>query len=212
MTGITMFSDDIRRAVERSFNEHDRSAAFEALSAARPAEHAGLLFRANGDAKLLKTLVELFDWRDFRDEYAKLDDEEIIRRREALGLWFSTHAEVRQMQAKRFEEEIFAFVAQATDFPRDQLTISTQLQRDLGIESADGTHFIQSFAKRFRVDLRGFNADDYFSPKLGEHPVSNFLQQIFRRGVSSVKTPITIGLLVKVANQLKWVSPTTDAS
>lgn len=209
---MTMFSDDIRRAVERSFDEPDRNTVFEALSTMRPAEHGGLLFRAIGDVNRLKEIVQFFDWRDFTDEYEKLTDDEIIRRREVLGLWFLTHAERRQMEAKWFEEEVFAFVARSANFPRDQLAISTQLRRDLGIDGTDGIHFIQSFAERFTVDLRGFNADDYFSPKMGEHPVSDFLKQVFRRRATSVKSPITIEVLLKVANQKKWASPMADAS
>lgn len=204
MSGVMTFSDEIRQAVERSFSESDRDAVFEALATMRPADHVGLLFQAFGNLERLNGLVKYYDWRDFSSWLEEAKDDEIIRRRERLGLSLPTHAETRQMRAKQFEEEVIGFIARSLDFPSNDLAMSTQLQRDLGINGSAGTQFIQSFAEQFKVDLRSFNTIDYFESNLGEHPVSDFVKQLLGRGRQSQKLPITIESLVQTAVKKTW--------
>lgn len=206
MIGVTTISDEIRRAVERSFHESDRDAAFEVLATMRPANHAGLLFQAFGDLGRLIDLVKHYDWRDFSSWFEDAKDDEIIRRRERLGLSLPTHAERRQMRAKEFEEEVIGFIARSLDFPRDELRKSTRLQSDLGINGSAAVEFVHSFAKQFQVDLRSFNADDYFVSNVGEHPVSDFLKETFGGRAQPSKLPITIGSLIRAANEKTWRS------
>ena len=205
MNGVSALSDEVRQAVERSFSESEHDAVFEALATMRPADHEGLLFQAFGDLARLNILVKYYDWRDFSDWLEKTKDEEIIRRRERLGLSLPTHAEKRKMREKQFEEEVIGFIARSIDFPRNDLAMSTQLQRDLGINGSAGAQFIRSFAEQFKVDLRNFNIADYFESNLGEHPVSDFIKQLLGRGGQSQKLPITIESLIQAAVKQAWM-------
>ena len=176
----------------------------------RPADHPGLLFQAFGDLERLNVLVKYYDWRDFRCWFERATDDEIIDRRERLGLSLPTHAEERQLRAKWFEIEVIGFIARSLDFPRDDLTMATQLQRDLGIKGSAGLQFVRSFAERFTIDLRNFTADDYFAPNVGEHPVADLVNQVFGRRMTSSKLPITIASLIQAAVEKTWRSTTVE--
>jgi acyl carrier protein len=58
------------------------------------------------------------------------------------------------------------------------------LETDLGVTGIDAEKFILAFARRFNVDIRNFNIDDYFEPEVS-----------FFRFRKRVKAGLTIGML-----------------
>ena len=63
------------------------------------------------------------------------------------------------------DDSIMDFVSEVTGVKRGRLTSASTLLGDLGIDGADGWELIESFGKRFQVDLAHFQADRHFGPE-----------------------------------------------
>ncbi len=90
-------------------------------------------------------------------------------------------------------DEIIRFVARQIGEPESQLSLETRLLQDLGVAGDDAQLLFASFAKRFGVDLTGFNLNDHFP--------CEYLW--FSRGPDYV--PVTVGDLLGAAEAKKWL-------
>ena len=63
------------------------------------------------------------------------------------------------------DDSVMDFVAEFTGVKRRRLTSNSTLLGDLGVDGADGWELIESFGKRFQVDLSRFQADRHFGPE-----------------------------------------------
>jgi len=87
-----------------------------------------------------------------------------------------------------------------------ELTLTTQVERDLGITGDDAEIFIQKFAATFSVDMTGFQFNKYFGSEGGFLPaiLIEALLAWLRRKPFNNRVPITIGDLVLAAETGKW--------
>src|SRR5260370_34599317 len=63
------------------------------------------------------------------------------------------------------DDSVMDFVSEFTGVKHPRLTASATLFGDLGVDGADGEDLIESFGKRFQVDLSQFRADRHFGPE-----------------------------------------------
>lgn len=63
------------------------------------------------------------------------------------------------------DESVMDFVAEFTGAKRQQLTPSSTLYGDLGVEGADGWELIEAFGQKFQVDLSAFRPERHFQPE-----------------------------------------------
>lgn len=94
-----------------------------------------------------------------------------------------------------------------------QITESTSLNYDFKISGLDGLEFMETFADKFHVDLRGFDWVEFFGKEGVSVPFSCIFDVIkrfvFKSSAKSVVhfPELTLGHLVVCANHGKWVSP-----
>jgi hypothetical protein len=63
------------------------------------------------------------------------------------------------------DDSVMDFVSVSIGVKRSRLTPASTLLGDLGVDGADGWELIESFGKKFQVDLSGFHADRHFGPE-----------------------------------------------
>src|SRR6266852_3783230 len=65
------------------------------------------------------------------------------------------------------EDRVYALVAEERAVKREELTPTSTLSHDLGMEGDDAVEFFERFAKEFSVDLKQLGEDwrAYFSPE-----------------------------------------------
>lgn len=79
--------------------------------------------------------------------------------------------------------ELVSFIREETGEFKMDISVSTQIEDDLGVTGGEGVELIIKFAKRFNVDITSFEFDQYF------HPEPNLFNT--RRTIK----PLTIGQL-----------------
>lgn len=67
--------------------------------------------------------------------------------------------------------EIVDFIHVELGIARERLHPELRLAQDLGVDGADGLEFVEDFARRFRVDLTGFEPTQYFGPEAAANPM-----------------------------------------
>jgi acyl carrier protein len=104
------------------------------------------------------------------------------------------------------EEEVTRFVAEELGVRSGNLTPTTRLQHDLGVDGADGWEFMEAFGVRFGVDIGEFRAGLHFGPEAGCNPVVYLFLCLFRPQRLRF-IPITVGDLVAAARSKQWTTP-----
>lgn len=97
-------------------------------------------------------------------------------------------------------ERVISFVKAETR-TRKELTLSTDILRDLGVDGDDARELMARFGSEFSVDMSSFNSIDYFGAE--GFGLLQFLGSVIgRRG----KSPIMLGHLVRVAESRTWTN------
>ncbi|MFB6447393.1 DUF5958 family protein [Bradyrhizobium tunisiense] len=96
-------------------------------------------------------------------------------------------------------ESLLSFV-RAETLTRRQITLATDIARDLGVDGDDAHEFICRFADQFKVDMSEFDFDRYFGGE-GFDLVGLIKSVIAER---STKAPMTVELLFVSAKQRRW--------
>lgn len=116
---------------------------------------------------------------------------------------------VDQPRSGPLVQEVAAFVAEFIGVDRHQLRLRTTIFGDLGVDGEDAAELMERFARRFHVDLTGYDHWRYFGPE-GFNPVATLwvaLRQLV--GLSSEeaagKDPLTIQDLVAAARTGRWL-------
>jgi acyl carrier protein len=97
-------------------------------------------------------------------------------------------------------EDIVEFVAKQVGVDRERLRPDTTLQQ-LGLDGDDAAEFMTAFARRFGLDLRGFNFRNHFGPEAAFNPVVWLGWKLIGR---KTFTPIHISDLVGAAETKGW--------
>lgn len=63
------------------------------------------------------------------------------------------------------DSSVMDFVAESTGVKRQRLSPASTLFGDLGVDGADGWELIETFGRRFQVDMSAFRVDRYFGPE-----------------------------------------------
>lgn len=116
--------------------------------------------------------------------------------------------------------KVVAFVADQVGHNVDQLTLTTSLFGDLGVDGDDGFYLMNAFATTFNVDMREFRLRDHFGIETPFDPISLLfvlLRHVWRCGGSTPEeragvAPIRIADLVAAARRKKWHRPTQDGN
>jgi hypothetical protein len=208
MSSKVPLSDAVLRAVDRSFADADRSRVRDALSSIESQwTREALLILANGDVGRFFELVDWhnYDWREIPARLQGSDDgiseEELIRRREALGLSL-----VRGRCEAHFEDvqkRVLDFVAAKLLWPVARLNGEIRLQGDLGLAGSDGAKFMAVFGAKFQVDMSAFKPEHHFAAKPGEGSFWGLLARLCMRKVPSI-IQITIDDLIRAADERRW--------
>lgn len=103
-------------------------------------------------------------------------------------------------------ESLLAFVGAET-LTRQQITLATDIARDLGVDGDDAREFIRRFAGRFSVDMSAFDFAMYFGGE-GFDPIA--LMKSFLAG-RRTKVPMTVGRLLEAAKERRWPRDSRDA-
>ena len=109
------------------------------------------------------------------------------------------------------DESVLEFVAEFTGAELKQLTSTSTLLGDLGVDGDDGYELIQNFGEKFKVDLSSFEGNRHFGPEAGCFPPL-FLWQLVRMAFRTHETPeeqagldpIRIADLIEAAKKKAW--------
>jgi hypothetical protein len=214
-------TDRIRGAVDRAFASADRQRILDALSsgAISECEREALLVLSFGNTEVLFTLLDHADFRDtwllerehdrkirFHNgvEVRGIGEHENLRRRCELGLPLPIPDEI--VHRESLADAVRQFVAAELLFPVEQLTESTELQRDLGLGGTEGERFIRRFGAKFKVDLRAFDVSVYFQQRAGESLWRDVRSLVFRVADKPV-VAITIRELLDAIDRGRWTMP-----
>jgi hypothetical protein len=108
---------------------------------------------------------------------------------------------------------VMDFVSEFVGVKRSRLTLTSTLLGDLGVDGADGWELIESFGKKFQVDLSGFRADRHFGPEgLPIYALFVWLWRFVSWPFCRSQTPedrarlkpIQIGDLIAAARDRRW--------
>ena len=99
--------------------------------------------------------------------------------------------------------QVIQFVAEWTAVPVSQVREETRLGEDLGLDGDDAGEFMVEFARRFHVDLTGFEFSRHFGPEAGWCPFFSLYFLIRGSGLE----PITVGELGETAEKRAWIGP-----
>ena len=100
---------------------------------------------------------------------------------------------------------VLAFVAESTGVAPGQVTLSSRLAQDLGLDGDDAVEFMEAFKSHFGVDLSAFEFRRHFGPEAAFSP----LHWLFWLVVPSRRphlTPITVQNLCDAAETKRWKS------
>jgi hypothetical protein len=113
------------------------------------------------------------------------------------------------------QEQVIAFVSTQMGEPSENLTLTTRLNHDLGLEGDDAEWFLLDFSKRFKVDFADFDFSNYFLP---ENPLKTLflflpsLRALLKAPLpeysdeDNKSIPITIEDLINAAKQRRWAT------
>lgn len=106
------------------------------------------------------------------------------------------------------EQQVMAFMAEFIGVDRDQLRPRSTVFGDLRVDGGDAADLIEEFARRFSVDLTGYDHRRYFGTE-EFNPVGTLwvaLRQLV--GLSPEEAagldPLTIRDLVEIAHRGRW--------
>jgi hypothetical protein len=111
------------------------------------------------------------------------------------------------MSQDELTEQVVSLVATSTGISRSKIHRDTDLAEDLGVAGRDGVELMQQFARRFDVDVTGFDSVKYFGDEAsGCNPLRLLLLllNLSQRGRLSDTTPLKIWMLVEAAEKRKW--------
>lgn len=107
----------------------------------------------------------------------------------------STRADIQQ--------DVLSFVQTHLGHSHGDLSGTTRLGADLGLDGDDASEFMTDFAKTFEVDLSEFSFVDHFSVESGLNPIG-LLVRLFTKGKRSEAADVRIDDLVRAAEAKKW--------
>ena len=101
------------------------------------------------------------------------------------------------MRNKIVERRVIAFLARVTGADGAEITGSTRLIQDLGVDGADADELIRDFSDEFKVSLAGYRHEEFFGPEGAFFPVMLLLPSWWRRRRS--RNELTVSDLVRWA-------------
>lgn len=102
-------------------------------------------------------------------------------------------------------ESLLAFVGAET-LTRKQITLATDIARDLGVDGDDAREFIRRFAGQFSVDLSEFDFSMYFGDERFD-PIGLMKSLLAGR---RTKAAITVERLFRAAKERRWLRDSRD--
>ena len=106
------------------------------------------------------------------------------------------------MHERITEQELIEFLASERSIKPSKISMSSQLGRNLGVDGDDAVELMEAFAKRFNVNLTGYDHNVYFGPEAGLS-IINLLFLSSSKKVRDLK-PITVAHLFRCANDGSW--------
>ncbi|HSR49453.1 MAG TPA: DUF1493 family protein [Acidobacteriota bacterium] len=100
------------------------------------------------------------------------------------------------------------FIADFRRTPESKITPESRIPQDLGIDGDDASEFLGAFMEGFEVDMSDFEFSKYFQPE-GCNPFF-FVYSLFFKRDNLRSTPLTVGDLVRSAEQHRWVEPEAE--
>jgi hypothetical protein len=110
------------------------------------------------------------------------------------------------------------FVAEFCGVDKRSVAPTSRLQQDLGVIGGDAVDLMQEYARRFRVDLSGFDIGEYFDNDLAVDFIELFARA--RRFIAALlgvsvsrpkpKRSLTVGELSEAAQRGKWLQHEQD--
>lgn len=206
MDTTSPISDEVRGAVQFSYLDTQRENVLARLSTiSNEWERRSILILANGDHTILCELIEYakLDWREIPFRIGELPPDELVRRRNVMGL--SLPQTAGEKNAERLRSDVTNFIAEAVIVSADQLSDSTQLQSDLALAGVDGDRFIRAFAERFNIDLDGYDCQKHFASKPGDNFWADLTMLVFGHKKATT-IPITVRDLIAAAETHRWMA------
>lgn len=197
-----LFSAELLEAVNRSFSQADRRTVLDVLSSVQSeAGRKAIVILAFGNPAPIKELADtaIDDWRNMSISISQLPQPELLRRCSELGLRDSR---------PETANEVKRFIAYHLIIPFDQIYGSLRLQDQLDLAGRDGAQLMESFAKKFYVDMTDFKASDYFPC---DEP-SEFVSGLAKLLGKSKRTicSLTVDGLIVAAQTGKFKRPTGE--
>ena len=109
------------------------------------------------------------------------------------------------MVSESSRDEVVAFVARSIGVDTGQVTLSSRLAQDLGLDGDDAAEFMDEFKSHFAVDLSAFEFRRYFGPEASFSPLHWLLWMVFPSRRPHL-TPITVQNLFDAAETKRWNS------
>lgn len=111
------------------------------------------------------------------------------------------------MNATRSELEthIIRFLRERTGARKTEITGSTELFRDLGVDGDDARELLGAFEQEFRVNMSGCKFDSFFGPEAGTTPITLIKSMTSSRRDRTLLRPITVDNLIEAAEAGEWL-------
>ena len=110
------------------------------------------------------------------------------------------------MQDIDYYLEIMNLIQEQMGVKSTRLNSSSTLQRDVGMDGDDADEFMRRFARRFSVNMEGFQFEKYFGPERGFLLFDYLFLRLFKKNALKY-VEITIAHLVAVAERKSWFDP-----
>ena len=107
-----------------------------------------------------------------------------------------------EMDAKKLRDKVIAFVAAELCVKTQEISLETDLLKDLGVDGADAVELLEKFSDEFHVDVSGLDLRKSFGPEGGANPFC-FLVPSWWAWHRNRK-PITIGDMVRAVESGFW--------
>lgn len=76
---------------------------------------------------------------------------------------------------------IEVFLSEETGISIDDISIKSDLLKDLGVDGDDAVELIVKFGEKFGVDIKKFNYQDYFGPECAFFPLFFLMPSWWKR-------------------------------
>lgn len=76
-------------------------------------------------------------------------------------------------------DKVMTFLSRELSVGKTNITPSTRLRQDLGLDGEDAEYLLEAFSLHFDVNIDSFRFNDYFGPEAGGNPVLSFVLWIF---------------------------------